>query len=223
MAKKISDDNMFFGFNLTDEQKEFRDAIYSGDYDITFVNSKSGCGKTFIAIATSKLLVSLGQFDGLVYIFSGVEERNFGYRPGTQEEKERDYLQPLFDALIDINEQPEKALISSNLNEMKKKSIGWVETFSHTFTRGMNIKNKVVVIDEAQNWTVEQLKKILTRCHKSCRIVVIGHTGQIDLPIKEQSGFQRYIEHFRDKERAKICNLTKNFRGWVAQWADELK
>lgn len=222
MAKKIFEDNMFFGLNLTDEQKEFRDAIYSGDYDIIFCNSKAGSGKTLISVATANLLVSSGKFDGLTYIFSGVEERNFGYRPGTQEEKEREYLQPLFDALIDINEQPEKALIPTNTNDTKKKCVGWVETYSHTFTRGINIKNKVVIIDEAQNWTTEQLKKILTRCHVDCRIIVIGHTGQIDLPIKEQSGFQRYIEHFNNKERAKICTLTTNFRGWVAQWADEL-
>ena len=222
MAKKIFDDNMFFGLNLTDEQKEFRDAIYSGNYDIVFCNSKAGTGKTLISIATAKLLVSSDEFDGLVYIFSGVEERNFGYRPGTQEEKEREYLQPLFDALIDINEQPEKALIPTNTNDIKKKCNGWVETFSHTFTRGINVKNKVVIIDEAQNWTTEQLKKILTRCHESCRIIVIGHTGQIDLPIKEQSGFQRYIEHFTNKEKSKVCTLTTNFRGWVAQWADEL-
>lgn len=219
MSKKIFEDNMFFGLNLTDEQKEFRDAIYYGDYDIIFCNSKAGTGKNLVSVATAKLLVSSGKFDGLTYIFSGVEERNFGYRPGTQEEKEREYLQPLFDALIDINEQPEKALISDSTN---KKCNGWVETFSHTFTRGINIKNKVVIIDEAQNWTLEQLKKILTRCHNNCRIIVIGHTGQIDLPIKEQSGFQRYIEHFKNKKRNKICELNTNFRGWVAQWADEL-
>jgi phosphate starvation-inducible PhoH-like protein len=65
---------MFFGLKLTDEQKVLRDAIYGEDYDIIFCNSKAGTGKTTIVVATAKMLVAEGKYDGLVYIVSPVQE-----------------------------------------------------------------------------------------------------------------------------------------------------
>ena len=70
----------------------------------------------------------------------------------------------------------------------------------------------------------DELKKILTRVDDASKIIVIGHTGQCDLlSHPERSGFAAYIEHFSEKERCAICNLTTNHRGWVAEWADELQ
>ncbi len=222
MAKKISEDNLFFGFNLTDEQREFRDAIYSGDYDIIFCNSVAGTGKTQIAVATAKLLVSSGQFDGLVYIVSPSQEYKQGFLPGSLNEKTMPYGEPLEQALIKIGEQPEKAIKQYSL-VANKKGTGWVDCISHTFLRGTNFENKVVIIDEMQNAYIDECKKILTRCADNCRTICIGHSGQIDITkYPERSGFDKYIEHFKSMERCKVCNLTKNFRGWVSTHADKL-
>lgn len=226
MPKKLPEEHLFFGManKLTEEQRDFVDAMYSDEYDIVFCNSPAGTGKTTLAVAVAKLLVAEKRQKGLVFTFSPVEESKMGFRPGSQFEKEFEYTVPLRQALIEINEQPDKVILSTE-PDMKKLKEGayWVEAMTHTFARGINIKDKVVIIDEAQNWTVSQLKKLLTRCHDSSKVIVLGHTGQCDLPDPKQSGFQKYIDHYKGKERAIECHLSKNFRGWMAQHADTLK
>lgn len=224
MAKKISDSHIFFGLNLNNEQKEFRDAIYGNDYDIVFCNSKSGTGKTTLSVATAKLLISEKRHNGLVYVFNPTEEDKCGYRPGSQEEKEKAYYEPLISALIKINEQPERAIrqLVSNINTIKNNE-SWVDAVSHTFMRGINIEDRVVIIDEAQNFTTKDLQKTLTRIHETCKVIVIGHDGQCDLEDELMSGFVKYLEHFRPELRCKICVLTENFRGWISNHADNIK
>jgi len=224
MTKKLSKSSMFFGLDLTDEQRVYRDLIYGEDYNIIFCNASSGTGKTTIAVAVAKLLVAEGRYNGLKYIFSPVEESRLGYSSGSIEEKESKYLLPLYDALISINELPDKCILTtSNASNMSKKNgTMWVEAVSHTFLRGSNICQKVVILDEMQNYTVSEIKKVLTRCHDNCKIICIGHNKQIDLKNKSHSGFEKYIKHFECLEKSVICNLTKNFRGLIATHADNL-
>src|SRR5690625_3524585 len=96
---------LFFGLGpkLTEEQREYVDSIF--DKRLTIVNARSGTGKTTIAVAAAKIIGM-----PLVYIFSPVEERSMGYRPGSQQEKEAEYHQPLIDALLEINEEPAKVI-----------------------------------------------------------------------------------------------------------------
>jgi len=219
---KIDENCMFFGLELTDEQIEFRDAIYDGNHDIIFSNSKAGTGKTLIAVATAKMLVAHKNFEGLVYIVSpGNMEKTIGFLPGNPDEKLIPYRQPLEDALIEIGENPMQAIKDP---DMKKQYSAWVECIGHTFLRGVNFKNKVIIIDEFQNMYMDEAKKVLTRMHDSCRVICIGHSQQCDLyKNKQNSGFVRYLEHFQNYERCKVVNLTRNFRGWLSQAADELE
>ncbi|KAA8750169.1 PhoH family protein [Paenibacillus sp. UASWS1643] len=210
-------DTMFFGFRdkLTPEQRIYVDSIF--DNRITFVNAKSGTGKTTLAVAAAKLIGK-----PLVYVFSPVEEGRMGFRPGTQREKEAAYITPLTDALAEIGETPEKAIFNPEDFAAMKRGDHWVYPMSHIFARGINIKDKTVVISEAQNFTRGELKKLLTRCHDSCTVVVEGSTIQCDLPDESKSGFSPYIDHFRNEPYANVCELTVNFRGQLAQKADEL-
>ena len=211
-------DNLLFGFapKLTDEQKEYVDSIF--DNQLTIVNAKAGTGKTTLAVACAKVL----QRD-LIYIFSPVEEKSLGHTPGTIEEKESKYIVPLRDALLEIGEDPDRAIQSETNIENIKNGNAWVKPMSHVFARGINIKgNKMVIIDEAQNFTRGELKKVLTRIHDDVKVVMIGHDGQCDLKNPEKSGFIPYLEHFRNEPYAKVCTLTKNFRGRLANHADEL-
>jgi phosphate starvation-inducible protein PhoH len=98
----------------------------------------------------------------------------------------------------------------------------WVFPSSHVYWRGGNIEDAVVVIDEAQNFTKFELKKVLTRCHDSCLIFVIGHDQQCDLKNQDKSGFKPYIAHAKATSLATVCHLTKNFRGRISTWADQL-
>lgn len=145
-----------------------------------------------------------------------------GFRPGTQAEKEAEYIEPLKDALLEIGENPSKAIFDeNNLDNMKAGNV-WVFPKSHVFARGTNIKGHTVIIDEAQNYTRGELKKVLTRLHDDCTVIMIGHDGQNDLPNPEKSGFIPYLEHFRNEPYAKVVKLTRNFRGRLAAKADEL-
>lgn len=205
---------LFYGLDLTEQQRIYVDSIF--DNQLTIVNAKAGTGKTTLAVGAAHILGM-----PLIYTFSPVEEGSIGHTPGTVEEKERKYFLPLLDALHEIGVDPRFAIKSENNPDMINEKT-WVEAKSHTFLRGSNIKDSVIIIDEAQNMTRGELKKVLTRVHQSTKVVIIGHDGQIDLKNPAKSGFVPYIEHFRDEPYAKVCELTKNFRGRLAQKADEL-
>lgn len=213
----LPDGNLLYGFEpkLTDEQREYVDSIF--DNQLTIVNAKAGTGKTTLAVACAAVIGK-----PLIYTFAPVEERVMGFTPGTQEEKESKYITPLIDALTEIGEDPRLALYrESNPDFMNDNT--WIRAMSHVYMRGTNIKDSTLIIDEAQNMTRGDLKKILTRVHDTTKVVIIGHTEQCDLPDPKKSGFAPYIEHFRDEPYCKVVELTKNFRGELASHADELK
>lgn len=213
----LHEDIQLYGLRelMTEEQEDYINAILNNK--IVFVNARAGSGKTTVAVALAKYL-NESQGMNLTYVFSPVQERSLGHRPGTQEEKEREYLAPLVDALLKINEFPANAIISEEIPKDKQ----WVTAKSHTFLRGTNIERQFLIIDEAQNMTRGELKKILTRAHDNCKIVVIGHDLQSDLPDPSKSGFVPYINHFKDEPYCEVVELTKSFRGVVSTKADEL-
>lgn len=105
----------------------------------------------------------------------------------------------------------------------EKYQTAYIQCATHTFLRGTNFENKVVIIDEAQNYYFDELKKVLTRLHDSCKIIVIGHEGQNDLfDHPERSGFVPYLNWFAGDDRTAVCRLVENHRGWISQHADEL-
>lgn len=219
--KKINKYALIYGLKekLTDEQEVMIDSILNNR--LTMVNASAGSGKTTIAVAIAKYLYET-EGQRLTYVFSPVQERSMGFRPGTQEEKELEYLQPLVDALMECGEQNVKEIIESN-TELYSKPRAWIEAKSHIFVRGTNLKGRTVIIDEAQNFTRGDLKKLLTRIHDDCTVIMIGHTGQCDLPNAAKSGFAPYIKHFKDEPYAQELKLTQNFRGVLSRKADELE
>lgn len=215
MAKGLPESaELFYGLDLTEEQRTYVDSIF--DNQLTIVNAKAGTGKTTLAVGVAHILDM-----PLVYTFSPVEEGSIGHTPGSVEEKERKYTLPLLDALAEINVDPRFAIKSENNPDMINEK-AWVEAKSHTFLRGSNIKDSVVIIDEAANFTRGELKKVLTRIHDSSKVIIIGHDQQCDLKNPAKSGFVPYLEHFRHEPYAQVCELTVNFRGKLAAKADEL-
>ena len=214
----------FYGLNLDEEQKLFRDAIWDDKKLIVFCNAKAGCGKTAIATATANLLCEYGRYKGIVYIASAVQEHTQGFIPGTIEDKNLPYLIPFFQALDKIGVNLNTSMYDNILNE--KNGTAYIECMTHTYLRGTNFENKVIIIDEAENFYTDELKKVLTRIHDNCKVIVIGHAGQCDLYHNpERSGFVKYLEHFEstNDDRVAVCTLSKNYRGWISTWADELE
>lgn len=227
-------DSMFYNMILDDDQIAFANAIWDPSTIVTFVNARSGSGKTTIACGVANMLVKYGLYDGIIYVASPTQEQKQGYLPGSIEEKSMPYFEPMIQAMIACNMNPYSELMNyqnnstdTNMNNRKENS-AIVNCVTHTYFRGTNISNKVVIIDEAQNYYTDELQKVLTRIHDNCKTIVIGHTGQCDLyKNPENSGFDKYIEHFRKAfekgdTRVKICELTKNYRGWLSNYADAI-
>ena len=219
------DDNIFFGLTLDDDQRLFRDALWDKEKTIVLCDAKAGTGKSVISVAVATLLVKYGLYDGIIYIMAPTQEQAQGYLPGSIEEKSAPYMQPLFDALISIGEDPMIAIKSDNNIQAQKDGRSYVDVCTDTFMRGINLEHKVVIIDEAQNFYFDQLKKVLTRIHDNSKCIVIGSSIQCDI-VKhpERSGFVPYIKAFKKSEdsRCQICTLTKNYRGWLSNFADNV-
>lgn len=215
------DDSPFYGLLLDDKQKQFRDAIWNPNKLIVFCNAKAGTGKTTIAAATANLLCEYGMYNGIIYIASPTQEQKQGYLAGSIEEKSAPYFEPFYEALGKIGVNLNTVMYDNIMNE--KNGTAYIRCLTHTFLRGTNFENNVVIIDEAQNFYFDELKKVLTRLHDSCKVIVIGHDGQTDLyKNPERSGFLRYMNWYDGDSRCEVCQLEKNYRGWISQHADVL-
>lgn len=211
----------FYGMQLDEEQMVFANAIWNPDIDIVFVDAKAGTGKTTVAVGVANLLIQYNFYDELIYIMSPYGERKQGWLPGTITEKSSVYFEALYQALVECNVNINTAINTESIAN-RKNGTGFVTCITDTFLRGSNLNNAVIIIDEAQNFTIPQLKKVLTRIGNNAKVIVIGHDLQCDLDYPEQSGFLSYVNHFTDKERVAVCKLTHNYRSWISQWADEL-
>ena len=124
------------------------------------------------------------------------------------------------DVLLVIN----KVIKELNPNG-EKEGDTFVSCKSHTFLRGTNIDSRtILIIDEAQNFYFDELKKVLTRVKDGTKVIVMGHDGQCDiLKNRECSGFVPYLNWFKGREGVAVCSLTENHRGWVSRIADEFQ
>ena len=207
---------------LDEEQQKFRDLIWSDDYDIIFCDSKAGTGKTLVATVTANLMVEYGRYDGIVYIVSPTQEERIGYLPGNAEDKILPYINPIKDALIAININPDTAIAQASIQN-QKEGTAYIDCVSHLYLRGNNFNRKIVIIDESQNMYLDEMKKTLTRVNQDCKTIVIGHSGQCDLyKHPERSGFVLYRKWFESEPRTATISLNINHRGWVASHADEI-
>lgn len=215
-------DNVFYDMILDKEQVEFVRAIKDLRKSIVFCDAAAGTGKTTLAMGAANILVhdKRNELDGIVYIVSPYGEQKQGYLPGSITEKSEVYYEPAYQAMIEVGMNPNTDVCSESMTA-KKRGEAFVKLLTHTYLRGTNLQKKVVILDEAQNYTVAELKKVLTRIHDSCKVIVIGHTGQID--IRGGSGFDKYLKHFEGQEKCAVCRLTTNHRGWLSTYADELE
>lgn len=212
----------FYGLDCSDvEQVAYRDALWDKNKRIVLVDACAGSGKTTLAVAVALMYVKYGICDEAYYVRTPSSEGRIGFLPGDRSSKERSYMQPLYSSLITLGENP-IALINDDNFLNQKMGTGVFTTMTDVYILGSDFSKKFVIIDEAQCMTSEQLKSILTRCHDDCKVVVIGSTLQIQGINPEQSGLVKCINHFRDKEWAQVCHLTKNYRGELSAWADKM-
>ena len=216
----------FYGITLNEEQIHFAEAICNPDNLVVFCNAAAGTGKTLVSLGVANLLVQNGLYDKIYYIMSPTQEQIQGYLPGNQEAKSIVYAEPLFQALTTLGINPNTAVISDNNVLAQKRGTAYISFMTHTYMRGVNLERSVVLLEETQNYFPDSLKKVMTRIHDDCKTIVIGHSGQIDIPKHpERSGFVKLIDLFKadGSDFSEVVELTINHRGKVSLLADKLE
>ncbi len=159
-------------------QKAYLEAIRS--YDIAFGIGPAGTGKTFLAIAAAARALADKEVDRIILTRPAVEAgESLGFLPGDMAAKIDPYLRPLYDALHTMMDFE---------RVQKLMEQGTIEVAPLAFMRGRTLDDSFVILDEAQNTTIDQMKMFLTRLGFGSRAVVTGDITQIDLPNPERSG-----------------------------------
>lgn len=162
----------------TPGQRRYVEAIRT--HDLVFGIGPAGTGKTYLAMAMAISALKSGQVSRIILTRPAVEAgEKLGFLPGDIAAKVDPYLRPLYDALYDM--------ITPEVME-KYMERGVIEVAPLAFMRGRTLNNSFVVLDEAQNTTVEQIKMFLTRLGFDSRAVVTGDITQVDLPLEKMSG-----------------------------------
>lgn len=147
---------------------------------VVFCTGPAGCGKTYLAVARAVEALRGGEIRKIVLVRPAVEAgESLGFLPGDLRDKINPYLRPLFDALSDMI-PPET--LARYMQEDR------IEVIPLAYMRGRTINGAAIILDEAQNTTVAQMKMFLTRMGEGSRIAVCGDATQTDLPAHKQSG-----------------------------------
>lgn len=156
------------------------------DSDLIFALGPAGTGKTYIAIALAVRALKNREIRRIILTRPAVEAgERLGFLPGDLKEKLDPYLQPLYDALGDM-------IPPRKLQEFIAE--GTIQIAPLAYMRGRTLDRACVILDEAQNTNLGQLKMFLTRMGSNAKFIVTGDASQIDLPRREDSGLERVVE-----------------------------
>jgi phosphate starvation-inducible PhoH-like protein len=182
----------------TPNQREYVAAMRRSE--LVFGVGPAGSGKTFLAMATAVAMLRKGAVRRIILSRPAVEAgEKLGFLPGDLSEKVDPYLRPLFDALGEMFDREELGALTQK---------GVIEVAPLAFMRGRTLQDAFVVLDEAQNATVEQMKMFLTRMGPQSRMVVTGDPTQVDLPRDRRSGLAHALGLLRGVQGVDVVELT---------------
>ena len=169
--------------------------------DLVFCIGPAGTGKTYLAAAVALSYLKRGAFNRIVLCRPAVEAgESLGFLPGDMYAKVNPYLRPLYDALHDLTDvRRVKRYIDNDM----------IEILPLAFVRGRTLDNAFIILDEAQNCTVGQMKTFLTRLGPHAKLVVTGDITQIDLAPGEMSGLVDAQQRLRDVPGIRVIWLTE--------------
>lgn len=169
---------------------------------ICFAVGPAGTGKTFLAIAHALSQLLTGKKQKIVLTRPVVEAgESLGFLPGDLSQKLNPYLKPLYDSM-------EYLLTPAQIKKLEEN--GSIEISPLAYMRGRSINKAVIILDEAQNTTKNQMKMFLTRLGESSQAIITGDITQIDLPKKSESGLVHALSILHDIESLSITEFSKN-------------
>ena len=169
--------------------------------DMVFAVGPAGTGKTYLSIALAVKSLKEKTIKKIILSRPAVEAgEKLGFLPGDMKDKIDPYLQPLYDALEDM-------IPTAKLQDMMEKHV--IQIAPLAFMRGRTLSDAVVILDEAQNTTVAQLRMFLTRMGWNTKMIITGDMTQIDLPKATKSGLVEALHILRDVEGIGVVELNK--------------
>ena len=183
----------------TDGQTKYLEAIKKND--LVFCIGPAGTGKTYLAVAMALSYLKSGRIRRIVLARPAVEAgEKLGYLPGDIKAKVNPYLRPLYDAIADMMDVAHvKKYLESDL----------IEILPLAYMRGRTLNDAFIILDEAQNCTVKQMKTFLTRLGMKSKVVVTGDITQVDLSAGELSGLIDVQERLMNINNISFVYLTK--------------
>jgi phosphate starvation-inducible protein PhoH and related proteins len=184
----------------TEGQAKYIEAIRN--HDLVFCIGPAGTGKTYLAVAMALSFLKSGRVRRIVLARPAVEAgEKLGYLPGDIKAKVNPYLRPLYDAIADMMDVGHvKKYLESDI----------IEILPLAYMRGRTLNESFIILDEAQNCTVKQMKTFLTRLGIRSMVVVTGDITQVDLPSGELSGLIDVQERLMNIQDISFVYLTKS-------------
>lgn len=190
-----------FNIELTQEQKEAKGQILNNKISILY--GVAGTSKTLVAVQTALDQLFKREVNKIVIARPAVSSEEIGYLPGTIEEKMAPWMMPIMHNMY--------ALYSREAidKHMAEKTI---EILPLQYIQGITFSDSIVILDEAQNATKDQIKLFLTRVGKTSRVVITGDTDQVMLKKKELSGFEELVKAAKQIEGMAAIEMKENYR-----------
>ena len=181
-------------------QEKFIDAVLNND--LVFGVGAAGTGKTFLAVAMAAYYLEQGIIKKIFLARPAIEAgEKLGFLPGDLAEKVNPYLQPVYDALNEL-------VGSQYVTKLVEKNI--IEIVPLAYMRGRTLNDAFIILDEAQNTTIAQMKMFLTRIGFRSKTVVTGDVSQVDLPKDTKSGLIDCLEFVDKIKGVKISNFDSS-------------